>query len=355
MKCVLALTMIFSLNQTCVSAQSNNLENKLTLSVASQQQKEALKISLSKSEMALPEILKELNQKYNLNFIFDVYTSEIFPRGIKIESLTIPQAMQLIASVYNRKIIFINGIYILRSPNWAKQAQYQEEIATGKRPAQAIDQWPDAGSVTVERHDAPENLDLPLPAKDISVRAERVSATRFMSELMAKSLWRVRTDPSIKDRRFSVFVSHVAPGILIEDIGYLLNAGPEITLRPTPLNLALLEDEQSELPEDWRKRKRLSDKIKGDLEKLLTPADKERIAQGDFAAIPVNKMPKELQGRVLDYLNQCVTLMGGDTVPLPDGGRSQDFAIRFKPRSSGLAWEVLGAMVIGANGTEYYF
>jgi hypothetical protein len=313
------------------------------------------KMSLSKEKMSLNEVLEELNKKYQLNFILDATTSDDGLRTVQMIPLSTSEMMQMIANTFYRKMVFVQGTYVMRSSEWKDNLPLQLE-GTQTSGVPEIVNWKEDNRILVERNDPPENPDFPLPAKDISVRVTNMSLKNVLYQMEKKTLWSVRSDGRLKEKKISIFVSRISPGKLLEDIGSLLNAGPQVTIAPTKLNLVFLEDSLDNLPEDWKKRKRMSDKLRPELEKMLSDLDKKTIDGGDFVAIPLSKMNKGLQDKVLDYLKQSYQLSGAKNgFPSPNMSRLQDFAIRFQPERSGIAYRAFGAMTIGPDGSEYYY
>lgn len=302
----------------------------------------------TEQSLTFAESLAAISHTYKVNIVADAFDGET-PRLAPSEwkGRTPADAIQRIARWRERDVVVMDGIYVLRHKRWAHIRQLTA-------PPTYKSQGEGRGSVEILREDKPENSDSLLPARSVSISAIDLPSARLASELRRAASWSVRVAPDLGERRLHVHVKEVTVSAVLGCVAYVLNAGPEVVLRPSKEQLAMEEDEALALDEATRKRLRASDKLRSGLEKLLTPGQRTALDNGEFVPLSLGSLPLSLRDQALDYIKMSAAL-NADVVPSPDLSRSQDFLVRFRPLRSGSLWRMLGVVMSDATGHEYYF
>jgi hypothetical protein len=196
--------------------------------------------------------------------------------------------------------------------------------------------------------------DLPTPAQSVSLDAPNVSLERLAETLRKEAHWEVSVSPALRSRRVFVHVSQVSVGNLLQGIGHLADAGPRILLETTAIQKAALADADDSTPLQWKRRQRASDPLREELEKLLTPEQKERNHKGAYIRIGLSEMSPELRSKALEYIKFAVSLSAEVFGTELDLSQTNQFGIRFMPPQSGLMSRILGVHVVGTDGFECY-
>ena len=298
--------------------------------------------------LTFTKTLETISKEHNVSIICDAYAGEdVASVGNEWKGLPVAEAIQTIARIREREVTVIDGIYVLRHKRWAG---ILVDMARGDYP----NQWKNGGTVVVTVPDNPTSAEFVLPAPKVTVAASEVSCARLATELQKVANWNVRTSPEIGSRRLSVYAKDAAPGAILQGVAFLLNAGPEVVLRPSKDQLAMEDDASILLPDYLKKRVRPSEKLRAELEKGLTDQQRQALENGEFVAIPISAMPKSLQKEALDYITLSAKL-NSNTIQPPDMSRQESFQIRFRPMQSGSLWRMLGVVTMGSDGTEYYY
>lgn len=297
------------------------------------------------------DALATLHEKKGINIVADAYPGEITPLPMSAwENLSADEAVHKIAESCDREIIELDGIMVLRARQWARRQQLLSEKSL---PSAA--RWQDGGKFIVNRLDSPEDKDYPQPARSISVIAYRTSTSQLCSQLREKAAYQIVTDSKVAERRVHVFAERITPSNLIGCIAVAINAGPEVKLTQSE-NQANAENYAAlaVFPDKISKRMRESDKLRRDLEPLLTKEQKKSLEDGQSISIRISDLPTGLQKRAMDYISASAQWNAG-SVETPDMTRMSQFGIRFRPSSSGVFYRMLGVITVDVNGTEYYY
>ena len=195
--------------------------------------------------------------------------------------------------------------------------------------------------------------DLPTPAQNVSLDAPNVSLERLTEILRKEAHWDIQVAPALRPRRLFVHVTQMSVGDLLQGVGRLAYAGPRVLLETTAVQKAMLADADDSTPEKWKRRMHASDALREELEKMLTPEQKERNLKGEYIRIGLSEMPPELRSKALDYIKFAVGLSEAFGTEL-DLTQISQFGVRFRPPTNSLSWRELGVHVVGTDGYECY-
>jgi hypothetical protein len=298
---------------------------------------------------SLDKALEEVHVATGVSIVSDALASEAYTdggqpavRGTALERL------RTIASRCGREVTEVDGIYVLRVRDWGRYR------AAAKKP-DAI-KWQTSGFVSVQRLDAPEDSALPNPAREIAIKGRQVSIALIAASLRERANYNVTVEPALAGYRFHVFAKRVSPSALVGALAFLLNGGPEVQLRQSPEQKdAERYAEFANAPDFIKKRIRESDKLRKELEPLLTEEQKKTLESGGRVEMPMSQIPEKLRMRVVEYVSQAA-MYSGNVVAPPDLSRQSEFAIRFHPNNGREElWYMLGIRMVSPDGTIYNF
>jgi hypothetical protein len=301
-------------------------------------------ISLSIGSATLAQIVQELGKRYSINILTDSFAGEQNSIPFLWKDVPLSQVLQELANSFQRDIYIMDGIYVMRHRYWATLAA--QETGTDR-----LYQWKEAGTVSVARSESEPEVkkELPLPASKINLIAQQASSIDIAAEITAKATVATRVGPEVSRRRVTAYLTDVSPSVALQGLAFVLDAGPEVVLRPSPAQLALQADAQDHrLP--WDKA---SDKIRPQLEKLLTEDQRKAITNGEKVGLSVDSLPKDLQGQVTDYMQSKAGWIIKDGRQL-DMKRSGQFQIMFMPRQYAPGGG-FGVMAYDSNGIQVFF
>ena len=258
---------------------------------------------------------------------------------------TADASLRGIAKWRSRNVVLRDGIYILS--HMRKAAMYKQF------PPNVLSALP-SGTLTVRRRGDTDGEVSLLPARLVSVKATAVPCAKLASTLRTEAAINVRAVPGISARKVNVYATDVSPITLLGCVAEALNAGPEIVLAPSPEQIADENLDSLGLPDEFKKRIDPSNKLRAEVEKLLTKEQRDEIAKGEVVEISLGSLPESLQKQARDYV-ALATKLNTDLIPHPDSSQWQQFQLRFKPQSDALLWYLLGVTTIGPDGSEYAF
>jgi hypothetical protein len=301
------------------------------------------------------DVISYLNREHNLNIILDMYApGQVYPLFLDWKDVSVQEAIRTLAKALKREVHIIGTIFILRQQQWAVAIRQDKDPEVMK-----LFPWKNEGMIQVQRH--PDQL-TPIdkrfpstefaewmrttyqtPAQRISIRINTAKAGDIVSELASTSFWKIRISPEVKNRRLTAAITNVNPAELLAAMAFLLNAGPEVALIPSDAQNAAFSDAADDrMP--WDKA---SDKLRPEIMKLLTNEEKQALQNGEKVEVSVERMPKELQTMVRDYVKMNAQIMLKDVGEI-DYARWREVKITFlPPRQS-----PNGSLGIAAPSTE---
>jgi hypothetical protein len=317
-------------------------------------------ITLTLSNASVFETLTRLNKEYGLNVMVDAFApGQTYPIFFTWKDITPRQAIRELAQFMRRDVYEVGGVFVLRHHQWAgAAAQADDPIIRTQYP------WKSEGTVRVSAMDDPNEeanqLDqrperrLPdwaktpskLPRHHMSVLVNQAPAGEVVSAVANETLWNVRISSEVKRRRLTAVMTNVSPGVFFECLSLLLNAGPDISLTPSQAQKDLFK----EVADDRLAWDKAADLLRPELTKLLTDTEKEALKRNERVEISVDRMPKELQDRVMNYVKFTAELIIKDSQQL-DMTRWREFKIAFKGTSGGK----FGVVAPSVGGVLLYY
>jgi hypothetical protein len=261
-------------------------------------------------------ILESLSQEYGFDYIIDGYSDES-GMPFSVRNASEENAVGLFSSLFQRDFVIIDGIYVFRHVKGAGRTL--EELR--HRSLYPCD-WPISGKISVKKIPASQKLALPRVDMIADAITFALAAQAFSKELG----WKIRIDPELAERRFFARIRQAAPSQIIEVMMVLLQGNQQVTISQSP-EQKIADRKAAEDAMDQRStRAKGSDKIRADLEKLLTPEQFAQLDKGTEVALSVKNLPAGLKTRVIDYIRSNTPSNSN-----ADLSRMQEFEIVFLP------------------------
>ena len=308
---------------------------------------------------SLANTLEAISDAYQINMVTDAFPQDAkaitFMPVISANPKGDPMPLlQGIAERFHLEITQRGGLYVIRHKRWALHYKNQQTSPP---------QWGAQNPLRVTRLDKPysdvafaaaDALDTQTPAQRVDINGRSITCARLGTALQEDANWTVHIDRSVSARRVNVFVKNVSPAAVLGAVAYLINAGEEVTLKPTDAQIAAEKYDSIPLGAAERTRHALSDALQTDMEKLLTKEQKADLDNGKHATFSLGDLPPNLQKRALNYINVTASFMSNVVAP-PDTSKWKDFHIRFQPNNNGVMYRVLGVETKAVDGREYSF
>jgi hypothetical protein len=227
-------------------------------------------------------------------------------------------------------------------------------VLRDQKPRAADRNATEPGVLTVRRFPALALGDLPTPAQSVSLSAPNASLEQVAETLRKTALWDVQVASALRGRRVFLQVSQVSVGDLLQGLGRLADAGPRVLLETTSIQKAMQADAENSTPEKWKRRMRASEALREDVEKLLTPEQKEKNGKGEYVRIGLSEMSPALREKALEYIKLAVEISSEAFGTELDLSQVSQFGLRFCPPQAGLSWRQLGVHVVGTDGYECF-
>ena len=250
------------------------------------------KINIEIKHGTIGDILAEISKQTKLNFLSDAYSDEgRIP--ISLKNVSTKNAISIIAQLFQRDVVVVGNIFVFRSVKGA--GRVAEELS---HRSQYPCDWPDAGTITVDKSKSLNRPVVPI----LSLKASRISMTQAVQSVGKEVGWKVRVDPELGQRRFYAEMTDTTPGQFTEALTVLLQGNQQVTLTQTPEQKAADLKAAEEALDHRADREKESAKIRGDLEKLLSPEQFDKLAKGSEVPLSLKNLPPALRQRTEAYI-----------------------------------------------------
>lgn len=292
--------------------------------------------------MHLEDLMLFLAREFNVSFLCDAFSDE---GGVKIsiKKLSLVEILPVVSSLFQRDVFDIDGIVVLSHVKGV--GRVAEEL---RNRSLYPCEWPDAGKLTIAKKPVAKKQE----TRRYALRASRISFQSAATVMSKEFETRVRIDPELAQRRFHASITEATVGQIIEAMTVLLQASQQVTITQTPEQRRAAQKAIEEALDRRSSREKSSDKIRGELEKLLTPEQFEKLSRGMEVPLNIGTLPSGLRDRVQDYVRG--TARENQALANLDFSRIRDFQIVFLP-SSQAPTGVLGINGIRADGVPIHF
>ncbi|WP_395089928.1 hypothetical protein [Armatimonas sp.] len=198
-----------------------------------------------------------------------------------------------------------------------------------------------------------ESLVADLP--EYSIETTAVSLQVLGREL-TKAGHPVRISPELATQRVVVCAPQLRIPTLMEAIGRLFNATPEINLKRSARQAAREDFEGQNLPPDLVARRTLSAELMGEVLDSLTPKQKQARERGESLEMKLSTLPEKLRERLSLYVRFSFDVSSKelDSLGTPDWSKLDQFKLNLTP--SGTPGEqMIGVGVLRTDGTYIVF
>lgn len=290
-------------------APSSSLRSELKADLADR------KITLHLKSVSLPDVIAHLASETGLPVLADAFPDDPVVVGINVEGVPLAEAVQQVSRLYSRDAFIVDGVLVLRHSNWTVKSRYVNPIFRWHRSAGA------------------GRLMMASNAQD-GARAVQGALSNIRAGALADEVGRVLQIPfsvqrPLTDRRVSLDAAAITPTRLAGALVILLNASPAITISQTKEQQAGEEALYRQALDTRSKDDKLSDELKQDLAKLLTPEQVRAVANGERVDIPFSGLPPQVRERANRYLDLRWSLVTNGTLMLGENTleRSREFGL----------------------------
>jgi hypothetical protein len=288
-----------------------------------------------------------LSEKHKVVIVADAYQGPVPSIDKKsITDVPIKIALHTLCTASNYTFELSNGIYLLRRNN-------------GPAIRRSFSQ---PGNTYLCQREGKAQIFFPKGLESITADLPEygIETTAVSLQLLGKELTKaghpVHISPELAPQRVIVCAPQVRIPTLMESIGRLFNATPEITLKRSPRQ-AIREDLQGQyLPPDLVARRTISAELIGEVLESLSPEDKQARARGEFIDVKLSALPEKLKERLSLYVRFSFEMSSKELGMLgtPDWSKIEQFELRLKP--SGTPGEqTIGVGVLRTDGSYVVF
>ncbi|MCX6366825.1 MAG: hypothetical protein NTX57_08955 [Armatimonadetes bacterium] len=298
-------------------------------------------------ESKFTKAIQFLSEKHKVAIIADTYaglTFSVDPKSLSEVSLNAALKNLCTANKYISE--FSNGVYLLRRQNGA--GIRQEESKPGYPFA-----WQREGKAQVFLPKGLESLIADLPEYGIETTAVSL---QMLGRELTKAGHPVRISPEIATQRVVVCAPQIRIPTLMEAVGRLFNATPEINLKRSPRQATRENFEGQNLPPDLVARRTLSAELMGDVLDSLTPQQKKARERGEFLEMKLSTLPEKLRERLSLYVRFSFDVSSKelDSLGTPDWSKLDRFEISLKPPGTP-GEQTIGVGVLRTDGSYIVF
>ncbi len=298
-------------------------------------------------ENAFTQIVRSLSEKYKITILADVYAGPDIPLDKKaLSEAPLNKALSDLCSIAKYTLEVNNGIYVLRRRNGA--GIRRDETRPGY-----VFAWQREGKAQIFLPRGLESLVADLP--EYSIETSAVSLQLLGKEL-TKAGHPVRISPELSGCRVVVCAPQVRIPTLMEAIGRLFNATPEITLKRSPRQVTREGFEGQNLPPDLLARRTLSAELMEELLGALSPEQKQARERGEFIEMKLATLPEKQRERFSLYVrfSFAVSSRELDSLGTPDWAKLERFKLHLTPPGTP-GEQMIGVGVLRTDETYIVF
>lgn len=313
-------------------------------------------LTIHLKQTPLGEIIKTISQETGIAIIADAYVNDGVVEDFNINDVTASTALATLAKITGRQVCRINDIYVLRSTNFVIRV-LQEQSILKKNTLQ----WSNEGIISVTRYED-EGIKLltylpfallarlrdqykilpKLPSLALTLKVSNASLIQTLRKFNSASGWQAGVEPDLAERRLIAEIPKVAPGRLLDALGYLFNSMARVTLERGEANRLL----EADMFFPQLDRLKLSNALAAKALGLLSEEQKKKLQNGEDVTLDFKRMPKETRQMAEDYAR---TALRADGFAL-DFSRFGEFALMFSNRN-----QALGVDGYLADGTPIHY
>ena len=261
-------------------------------------------VSIDVKEARFSDAMLALAKQGHFSFVADAYLLDSPLPRVQIEKAPIHVAIQKLAELYNRKITFVNGVFIL-SRNKRELAIEQDKF----QQSNYGQKWQSEGEIAIkpittlrvgEKMVAVKPSDL-LPTF-VSIEANSVAVSHFTAKINEATNWLIFPGNDLAERRLSAYFEQTTPGEAAEAVSVLFHARQRVVIEQSD---AQAKQDAAQLAE-WGDQRTPLDKatvtLLPQILKALPADQRDKYNAGEQVEIPISKLPVALQKSALDYI-----------------------------------------------------
>ena len=310
-------------------------------------------ISIDVKNARFDDAMLALAKQGHFNFVSDSYYSEEALPRIQIDAVPVSVAMKKLAELYERKIVSINGVFVLShrkglillGRDEISRTQYESTWLTegqcSIKPLAKIR----VGTASLEI-----KLEMTLPPF-VAIEANATPALNFVRKLSAACDWPVLLDSkqNLGDRRLSAYFEQTTPGQAAEALTVLFHAGQRVVIAQSDAQVKQDAALFAKMTDQRSPRNKSSDLLLPQIMKRLTKAQLDSYNKGEQVEIPVASLPADLQKVAMEYVALSVAgLDDHPEFPRPDPARG--YSLMLASYNAGI-----GIIAYAADGTRLGF
>lgn len=288
-----------------------------------------------------------LAEKHKVAIIADTYAGPALSLDQKsLSDAPLKTALQRLCETLRYTSEYSNGVYLLRRRNGASIRR--EELQKGYPFT-----WQRDGKAQVSLSDGLKSVVADLP--EHSVETTAVSLLSLGKEL-TKAGHPVRISPELAQQRVIICAPQIRVTTMMEAVGRLFNATPEITLKRSQRQLTREGFEGENLSADLVARRILSAELMGEVLESLSSEQKQARERGEFLEMKLSALPEKLRERISLYVRFSFNISSKelDNLGTPDWSKLDRFELHLKPPGTP-GEQTIGVGVLRTDNTYIVF
>jgi len=328
--------------------------------VQSQKVSEVGHFSLDLKDANVADVVKYLGETYRINILADSYADDPRLRRVQIQQVPRDIALAKLAELYDRTVLHADHIVVFRHRKWFMRHK-QETFSMENYGIR----WQDQGQVSLKALEPvevkqalssqPQNAEQSAPVQWIYLKVDRAPLKEVATVVSDQTGWVLRLESSMEARRITAYIERATVSQFLEALSTLLNARPEVTLNQSEAQKKLEAELEAKALDTRRHVDKLSDALKAELMKILTPEQQKQAALGQSVLFSIDHLPESIRSKAIEYVFACTAelpklLPNGPVIEI-DLKRFRQFKLEIPPPPS----LRIGIRGIDLNGTEIWF
>lgn len=280
---ILSVLLLVSATSVCADPQPNLSGNAPVRDLSFQGGER--KVSFSLQNPRLPDVMAELSRHSGLSIVADAYGPDYPVRELNIVEVPLSVAVRELASLYEREAFVTDGVIVMRHRFWATHIRRPVVDPTLPKPVSA-------GELTLKEMNGTRTLAGSVKNTTVGVVCRQVTQSTGV---------KFSAQPPLLERPVSIFAADLTTTQLAGAIGELFNGSAEVTIKQSREQREREDALDRQMQDTRSPSRKVSDELRAELAKLLTPEDLQVLKSGQRAPIPVERLPAKVRKFAENY------------------------------------------------------
>lgn len=306
-------------------------------------------LSLDLKDASFADVVKYVGETYRLNLLADSYADDPRLRRVQIQQVPRDVALAKLAELYDRTILLSDEIIVFRHKKWFMRPK-QEAFSAENYGVH----WQDGGRISLKVLE-PVDGQASESSPWMALKIDRAPLKDVAAMTSSQVGWVLRLQSSFETRRITAHIERARVSRFLEALTLLLHARQEITLSQSEAQKKLEAELEAQALDTRRPVDKLSDALKAELMKILTPEQQKQVEAGKSVLFSIHDLPETIQSKAIEYVFACTAelprlLPNGPVIEI-DLKQIRQFKLEIPPPPS----LRVGIRGIDINGTEIWF